>query len=78
LKKLDRHYDPTDRVEALRVVQQAAREHILLTGLIYIDTERPSLFEMFDLPKNKPLNRFTQDEIRPSRASLDMINKMMF
>jgi 2-oxoglutarate ferredoxin oxidoreductase subunit beta len=78
LKKLDRHYDPTDRVEALRAVQQATRENILLTGLIFIDTERPSLFDMFDLPKDKPLNRFTQDEIRPSRESLKMINEMMF
>lgn len=78
LKKLDQHYDPTDRVEALRAVQQATRENILLTGLVYIDTERPSLFEMFDLPKDKPLNRFTPDEIRPSRESLDRINDLMF
>jgi 2-oxoglutarate ferredoxin oxidoreductase subunit beta len=78
LKKLDRHYDPTDRVEALRAVQQATRENVLLTGLIFIDTERPSLFEMYDLPKDKPLNRFTQKEIRPSRESLKMINEMMF
>jgi hypothetical protein len=59
-------------------VQQATRENILLTGLIFIDTERPSLFDMFDLPNDKPLNRFTQDEIRPSRESLKMINEMMF
>jgi 2-oxoglutarate ferredoxin oxidoreductase subunit beta len=78
LKKLDRHYDPTDRVEALRAVQQATRENILLTGLIFIDTERPSLFDMFDLPNDKPLNRCTQDEIRPSRESLNMIREMMF
>jgi 2-oxoglutarate ferredoxin oxidoreductase subunit beta len=78
LRKLDQHYDPTDRVEALRAVQQATRENVLLTGLIYIDTERPSLFEMFNLPKDKPLNRFKQDEIRPSRQSLKMINEMMF
>jgi len=78
LKKLDRHYDPTDRVEALRAVQQATRENVLLTGLIFIDTERPSLFEIYDLPKDKPLNRFTQDEIRPPRESLKMINEMMF
>jgi 2-oxoglutarate ferredoxin oxidoreductase subunit beta len=78
LKKLDRHYDPTDRVEALRAVQQATRENVLLTGLIFIDTERPSLFEMFDLPRDKPLNRFTQEEIRPSQESLKMINEMMF
>jgi 2-oxoglutarate ferredoxin oxidoreductase subunit beta len=78
LKKLDRHYDPTDRVDALREVQQATREGVLLTGLIYIDTERPSLFEMFNLPKDKPLNRCTQDELRPSPETLKMINELMF
>ncbi|UCE38956.1 MAG: hypothetical protein JSW00_06955 [Thermoplasmata archaeon] len=78
MKKLDRHYDPTDRVAALREVGQATREGILLTGLIYIDTDRPSLFEMFNLPEDKPLNRCTQNELRPSPDSLEMVNALMF
>lgn len=78
LKKLDRDYDPTDQLGAYRAVQEAKNEGILLTGLIYINTDQPSLRDLYNLPKDKPLNRFTQQDLRPSRESLDKINGLMF
>ena len=78
LKKLDREYDPTDRIGAISAVQKSNMENVLLTGLIFVDTERPSLFDMHDLPKDRPLNRMTEAELRPSRDSLERINQRMF
>ena len=78
LKKLDHDYDPTDRLGALQAVQEAKNKDILLTGLVYINTEHPSLIDLHNLPKDKPLNRFTQQDLRPSRESLDKINGLMF
>jgi len=78
LKKLDRDYDPTDRWEALRVVEQAERENALVTGLIYVDTSRPSLFDIYELPQDKALNRFTEKELRPPKKTIEKINAMMF
>lgn len=78
LKKLDRDYDPTNRIEAIREVQETNINNILLTGLIFLDTKRPSLIDIYNLPKDKPLNRFTGDELRPPKDSLTKVNGLMF
>ncbi len=75
LKKLEKDYDPTKRSEAYRVLEEAQAENWLVTGLIYIAPQVPSIFEAYNLP-DKPLNRLTEDEIRPSKESLDELNKM--
>ena len=77
LKKLDRDYDPTDRISALRVLEEASAEQLLLTGLIYYEPDRPSFTEYFNLPE-QALNRLTDDHLRPSREQLAEVNAMMF
>lgn len=78
LKKLDRDYDPTDRIKAISIVQEANQQDILLTGLIFVDTSSLSLIDLYDLPKDRPLNRIGQEELRPSKATLKKINANMF
>ena len=78
LKKLDRDYDPTDRINAIKTVQEANQEDIMLTGLIFVDTSSQSLIDMYDLPKERALNRIGQDELRPSMEALKKINTKMF
>ena len=77
LKKLDRDYDPTDRISALRVLEEASAEQLLLTGLIYYEPDRPSFTEYFNLPE-QALNRLTDEHLRPSREQLAEVNAMMF
>lgn len=77
LKKLEEDYDPTDRWQALRVIEQAEKENYMVTGLIYVDPEAPSMFDLYNLPE-QPLNRMTESQLRPSRESIDKINAMMF
>jgi 2-oxoglutarate ferredoxin oxidoreductase subunit beta len=77
LRKVDKDYDPTDRSSILCMLEDANRRQELLTGLIYIDTNQESLFDLYNLP-DEPLNRLTPDRIRPSRESLDEINTLMF
>ncbi|MFH1907909.1 MAG: 2-oxoacid:ferredoxin oxidoreductase subunit beta [Chloroflexota bacterium] len=76
LKKLEKEYDPTDRWQALRMMEEAQRENWLTTGLIYVDTSRPALTDLYNLPET-PLNRLTEAELRPGRESLDKINAEM-
>jgi len=78
LRKLDVDYNPTDRAGILCMLEEANRNHELVTGLVYIDTERPSLFDIYNLPENDPLNRFSEERIRPPRETIDEINAMMF
>jgi len=77
LKKLDRDYDPTDRGKAMQMLEEAERDNILVTGLIYIDTSRPTLLDTFNLV-DTPLNRLSEAELRPGRETIEKINAMMF
>ncbi len=77
LKKLDRDYDPTDRAAAIQMLEQASQDNVLVTGLVYVDSDRPTLIDLHDLVET-PLNRLSQAHIRPPRESLEAVNAMMF
>ena len=77
LRKLDKDYDPHDRIEAMRILGKAQNSHELLTGLIYIDPNAKSMFDLYNLP-DVALNRTPVEELRPSRESIEKINSMMF
>jgi 2-oxoglutarate/2-oxoacid ferredoxin oxidoreductase subunit beta len=76
LKKLDTDYDPTNRREAFRVLEEAYRNDMLLTGLFYIDTALPSQHDLYNLP-DTPLNRLQEDRLRPPKETLDWVNDQM-
>lgn len=77
LKKLEKDYDPTDRGRALQMLEEAERNNILVTGLVYIDTTRPTLLDTLNLV-DTPLNRLTDADLRPARETIDRINAAMF
>jgi 2-oxoglutarate ferredoxin oxidoreductase subunit beta len=77
LKKLERDYNPKDRAEAMRVLEESNKECCLITGLIYIDESEETLFEHYNLP-DEPLNRLSEDRLRPSRDTIDQLNALMF
>ncbi|MEJ2511312.1 MAG: thiamine pyrophosphate-dependent enzyme [Anaerolineales bacterium] len=78
LKKLDMDYDPTDRINAIKTVQEANKEDILLTGLIFVDPNSKSLIDIYDLPEDRALNRIGQDELRPPKEAIKKVNALMF
>ncbi|GAB4525097.1 MAG: 2-oxoacid:ferredoxin oxidoreductase subunit beta [Anaerolineales bacterium] len=77
LKKLEREYDPTNRADAIRILDENYRNNLLVTGLIYINTDTPTIEEVHNLPAT-PLNRMSDAQLRPSPESLDEINAQMF
>jgi len=77
LRKVGREYDPTERAEILCKLEDANRNQELLTGLIYINPDQLTIFDMKNLP-DKALNRLTAEEIRPKAEALDKINALMF
>jgi 2-oxoglutarate ferredoxin oxidoreductase subunit beta len=76
LKKLEKDYDPTDRWQALRMMEEAQRNDWMVTGLIYLETGRPALTDLYNLPET-PLNRLTDPDLRPARETLDKLNAEM-
>jgi 2-oxoglutarate ferredoxin oxidoreductase subunit beta len=77
LKKLDRDYDPTDRADALRALEEANSCNCLITGLIYVDPTKPTLTELYNLV-DEPLNRLKEKDMRPAPETIDFINGLMF
>jgi 2-oxoglutarate ferredoxin oxidoreductase subunit beta len=77
LKKLEKDYDPTDRWQAMHMLEEAQRNNWLVTGLIYVDLSQPTLFEVHNLV-DTPLNRLGEDRLRPPRETIEKINAMMF
>ncbi len=77
LKKLENDYDPTNRWQALHMLEDAHSNNWLLTGLIYVDPDMPTMYDLYNMP-DMPLNRMSEKQIRPSRESLDKVNAMMF
>ena len=76
LKKLDNNYDPRDRMAAMALLEDAKAKQEFITGLIYINEERPSLPELERLPAT-PLSRMGEQSLRPSRDALDAIMREM-
>jgi 2-oxoglutarate/2-oxoacid ferredoxin oxidoreductase subunit beta len=77
LKNLEKDYNPTDRFEALRVLAEAEQKNWLATGLIYIETDKPSLTDIYNLV-DTPLNRLEEADLRPVREKIDEVNALMF
>jgi 2-oxoglutarate ferredoxin oxidoreductase subunit beta len=77
LKQVERDFDPTDREAAMLLLEQAYRNHWLITGLLYVDTNQPTLADIHNLP-DEPLNRLSIDRLRPEPDTIHKINDMMF
>lgn len=77
LKKLEADYDPTSRWHALQVLEDAETNNYMVTGLIFVDTNAPSMFDLYELP-DQPLNRMKEHQIRPRPETIDQINALMF
>jgi 2-oxoglutarate ferredoxin oxidoreductase subunit beta len=77
LKNLEKGFDPTNRFEAMRVMEEAQRNNWLVTGLLYINQNKPTLTTTYDLVET-PLNRLTQADLRPERSAIDKVNALMF
>lgn len=72
LHKLEKDYDPTDRMGALHRLQWAQEKREFITGLIYFDAHRKPLADVLNLV-DEPLATLPAEKIRPSKEALDQI-----
>jgi 2-oxoglutarate ferredoxin oxidoreductase subunit beta len=66
LKKLGQEHDPTDRMGALRLIEEHRERNHLLTGLLYIDESMQDFATREGLPE-RPLRDLGEDELRIGR-----------
>jgi len=72
IRKLDRDYDPTNRLSALAALEDAETKGEVLTGVLYVDTSRPTFVEMMNLV-DEPLATLPEDRVRPPKRILDEV-----
>ncbi len=73
LQKLaEGQHDPTNRLAAIQLLEEARAKQRFITGLIYVNPERQSLAEHERLGAT-PLSQLPASKTRPSRESLDKI-----
>lgn len=72
LRKLHENYDPTDKVAAVSALMTAHANNEVLTGVFYIDTQKPSFVEMLNLV-DAPLGTLPESRVRPGREVLEQV-----
>ncbi len=72
LHKLGPEHDPTDRMGAMRLIEQSRQQGQLLTGLLYIDEEMEDFASREHLPQ-QPLRDLDEAALRPSREQFERL-----
>ncbi len=72
LKKIAEDHDPTNRMEAIQLLERANAEQQLLTGLIYINADTPDFHTMNNTVQT-PLVNLSDEQLRPSEEVLNNI-----
>jgi 2-oxoglutarate/2-oxoacid ferredoxin oxidoreductase subunit beta len=76
LRKLREDYDPSDRVGAVKSLMEAHEKGEVLTGVFYLDTQKPSFTELLNIV-DEPLATLPQARTRPSKEVLAEIMKRL-
>ncbi|MBN8661232.1 MAG: 2-oxoacid:ferredoxin oxidoreductase subunit beta [Candidatus Melainabacteria bacterium] len=72
LKKTDHDYDPTCAINAMKTIKQAHKDKQFLTGLLYIDEEKPDFTSLLRVGE-APLATLPESVVRPGKDVLKQI-----
>ena len=72
IRKLARDYDPTSRFGALKALEEAEAKAEVLTGVLYVNTQKPNFVEQLNLVE-PALATLPEAQVRPPQAVLDMV-----
>jgi 2-oxoglutarate ferredoxin oxidoreductase subunit beta len=72
LRKLDAHYDPTDRATCAATIQERLKEEEYLTGLLFLEAGQPEFHELNGTP-DVALNAVPFETLCPGSAGMQKI-----
>ena len=72
IRKLGRDFDITDRFKALQALEESEAKGEVLTGVLYLNTEKPTFLDLLNLA-DEPVATLPESRVRPSRAVLDSV-----
>src|SRR5437667_1406442 len=64
LRKLQREYDPTSKLEALKQLAESHDKGEMLTGVFYVNTQTPTFMDILHLA-DEPLAKLPESAVRP-------------
>ena len=73
LRKLDKDYDPSDRVGAMNYLHEREALGEIVTGLLYVDSSAEELHRYLNTVE-KPLNKLRDAELCPGSKVLEALN----
>ena len=72
LRKLLEDYDPTDKANAVRTLMEAQEKDEILTGVFYIDTQKPTFLDQLNIV-DEPLATLPESLTRPPKSALESL-----
>jgi 2-oxoglutarate ferredoxin oxidoreductase subunit beta len=72
IRKLHKEYDPTDRMRALGLLEEAEARREVLTGVLYVNPGKPTFLDLLHLSE-EPLAMLPQSKVRPGREVLETV-----
>jgi len=72
LRKLLEDYDPTDKANAVRTLMEAQEKNEILTGVFYIDTQKPTFIDQLNVV-DEPLGTLPESLTRPPKSALESL-----
>ena len=74
LRKLSKDHNPTDKMSALQLLEDAKRSGELVTGIVYINESRETIVDTEDVHEIA-LAHLPESLLRPSRESHEEVMK---
>jgi 2-oxoglutarate/2-oxoacid ferredoxin oxidoreductase subunit beta len=72
IRKLDRDFDPTNRLAALAALEEAEAKGEVLTGVLYVNTTKPTFIDLLNMA-DEPIATLPESRVRPGKAALDEV-----
>ena len=72
LRKLLEDYDPTNKANAVRTLMEAHEKEEILTGIFYIDTQKPTFIDLLNVV-DEPLATLPESVTRPPKQALESL-----
>ena len=72
LRKLDRDYDPTNKMAAVQALHEAHSRGEVLTGILYVNSNQETFTDLLGLG-DEPLATLPVSKTRPSREALEQV-----
>ena len=72
LRKLEESYDPTNKVEALRLLTESHDRGEVITGLFYVNTKQENFLTLLNVV-DEPLATLPESKVRPPKEVLDEV-----